>query len=139
MHNPLKKIDTKEFELPETVFVSDIENRVFQSIVFETIARIDGVSTVEGNIIDALLGREHSERLKGIHVDQDEKSRAVRIKVDVNVAYGVSVPEKAEEIQTRVSTEVSALTGVHVSSVHVVFKNLIHSQPEKAGAACEKS
>ncbi|MBI2742557.1 MAG: Asp23/Gls24 family envelope stress response protein [Chlamydiales bacterium] len=131
MQNLLKKIDAKEFELPETVFVRDIENRVFQSIVLETVSRIEGVACVEGNIIDALLGREITDHLKGIYVEQQEKSPSVRIKVEVNVAYGVSLPEKAEEIQTVVSRKISELTGVHVSSVHVVFKNLIFSAGEK--------
>ena len=37
-----KKVDTKEFELPETVFIRDIENKVFQSIVLQCLAQIDG-------------------------------------------------------------------------------------------------
>ncbi len=133
MTDPLKKIDTKEFELPETVFVRDIESRVFQSIVLEALAKIEGVSLIEGNIIDMLLGRELTDRLKGIHVEQDEKAPSVRIKVEVNVAYGVSLPEKAEQIQSEVSRLISKLTGLHVSCVHVVFKNLVSSLDEKSG------
>jgi len=50
------------------------------------------------------------------------------VKVEVNVAYGISIPDKAEEIQARLAQEISRLTGLHVGCVHVVFKNLISSQ-----------
>jgi uncharacterized alkaline shock family protein YloU len=126
-----KKFNSKEFELPETVYIRDIENRVFQSIALECLSRIEGVGFIEGNIIDSLLGRELVD--KGIHVEQEEKEHSVRLKVEVNVAYGVSLPQKAEEIQTKIAQDISRLTGLRVSCVHVVFKNLIPTAvPEKA-------
>lgn len=119
-----KKVDTKEFELPETVFIRDIENKVFQSIVLQCLAQIEGINLVEGNFIDHLLGRS-SEGVKGIYAEQDDKNQSVNIKVEVNILYGISVPEKAEEIQTKIAEEITKLTGLHVASVHVVFKNVI--------------
>jgi uncharacterized alkaline shock family protein YloU len=119
-----KKVDTKEFELPETVFIRDIENKVFQSIVLQCLAQIEGISLVEGNFIDHLLGRS-SEGVKGIYSEQDDKNQAINIKVEVNILYGISIPEKAEEIQTKIAEIITKLTGLHVSSVHVVFKNVI--------------
>lgn len=118
IHNQLKKIDAKEIELPETLFIRNIENRVFQSIVLRCLANIDGIAALEGNILDNLLG-------KGISVEQDEKTHSVSIKVDVNIAYGINIPKKAEELQQKIAEEISALTGLHVSSIHLVFKNLI--------------
>lgn len=125
MHNPLNQIDTKEVELPETIFIRDIETKVFQSIVLQTLSSIEGVALVEGNLIDTLFGREASERVSGISVEQDLKTHSVSIKVEINIAYGVSIPEKAEELQLKITEEVSRLTGLHVAQVHVVFKNLI--------------
>lgn len=122
-----KKVDTKEFELPETTFIRDIEDKVFQSIVLQCLANIDGISLVEGNFIDHLLGRS-AEGVKGIYAEQDDKNQSVNIKVEVNILYGISIPEKAEEIQTQISDEITKLTGLHVSSVHVVFKNVISEE-----------
>lgn len=119
-----KKVDTKEFELPETAFIRDIEDKVFQSIVLQCLAQIEGISLVEGNFIDHLLGRS-SEGVKGIHAEQDDKNQSVNIKVEVNIFFGTSIPDKAEEIQTKIADEIVKLTGLHVSSVHVVFKNVI--------------
>ena len=129
MHNQLKKIDTKELELPDTVFIRDIETKVFQSIVLQCVARIEGVALVEGNLIDSILGRDPAERVTGIAVEQDQKSHSVNVKVEVNVAYGVSIPEKAEELQLKITQDISRLTGLHVGCVHVIFKNLILKTP----------
>lgn len=121
------KVDTKEFELPETVFIRDIENKVFQSVVLQCLSQIEGISLVEGNFIDHLLGRS-SEGVKGIHAEQDEKNHLVNLKVEVNILYGLSIPEKAEEIQTKVAEEITKITGLHVGSVHVVFKNVVSTE-----------
>jgi uncharacterized alkaline shock family protein YloU len=131
MYKQLKSIDTREVELPETVYVRDIETKVFQSMVAHCLMNIEGVSLIEGNIIDNLLGRDPADRITGITVEQDEKSPSLKIKLEVNVAYGISLPEKAEEIQARVNEELSRLTGLHVSLVHVVFKNLIPVKADK--------
>jgi uncharacterized alkaline shock family protein YloU len=131
MYKQLKSIDTREVELPETVYVRDIETKVFQSMVAHCLMNIEGVSLIEGNIIDNLLGRDPADRITGITVEQDQKSPSLKIKLEVNVAYGISLPEKAEEIQARVNEELSRLTGLHVSLVHVVFKNLIPIKADK--------
>ncbi len=119
----LKKVDTKEFELPETVFVRDIDNRVFQGIIVACLSKINGISLLEGNFIDNILGRQ--EGVKGIHTEQDLKQHSINVRVEVNVAYGVSIPQKAEEIQTKIAEEIVKMTGLHVASVHVIFKGLM--------------
>lgn len=127
----LRQIDAKEFELPDTIFIRDIENRVFQSIALRCLAHIEGVGLLEGNLFDTLLGRDGPEGVKGIYVEQDQKSHSVKVRVEINVAYGISIPEKAEEVQLKVTEEISRFTGLHVASVHVIFKNLI-SEPSTA-------
>ncbi|MBS4168803.1 Asp23/Gls24 family envelope stress response protein [Parachlamydia sp. AcF125] len=121
-----RKVDTKEFEIPETVFVRDIENRVFQGIVLQCLAKVEGINLVEGNFIDSILGRGNVEGgVKGIYSEQDNKTHTVDIKVEVNICYGISIPNKAEEIQTKIAEEITKMTGLHVSRVHVVFKNIV--------------
>ncbi|MEX0961527.1 MAG: Asp23/Gls24 family envelope stress response protein [Simkaniaceae bacterium] len=125
MQDQFKELDTKELDLPDTVYARDIDNSVFHAITAKCLAMIEGVAFLEGNLLDSLLGREEGGRVKGIHIDQDQKNHSVNVKVEVNVAYGLSIPEKALEIQSKLTTEISKLTGLHVGCVHVVFKNLI--------------
>lgn len=119
-----KKFDSKEFDLPETVYIRDIENRVFQAIILQTLAKIENISLAEGNFIDNIFGKGGFDSLRGITATQDNKNHAVKIRIEVGIDFGVAIPEKAEEIQTKVTEEVTRLTGLHVSSIHVVFKNL---------------
>ena len=130
MQNPLNQIYTKELELPETVFIRDIETRVLQGIVLQSLASIEGICLLEGNLLDSFLGRDW-ERVKGIHVAQELKKHSVEIRVEINVVYGICIPEKAEEIQVKIVEEISRWTGLHVASVHVVFKGLVPAEEEK--------
>lgn len=125
MNKELTQVDIKEIQLADTLFIRDIETRVFQTIALQTLSTIDGVAMPEGGLIDSFLGRDGPDRTKGISVEQDQKNHSVKLKLEVNVAYGFALPEKAEEIQMKVAKEISCLTGLHVSSIHVVFKNLI--------------
>ncbi|HSX38445.1 MAG TPA: Asp23/Gls24 family envelope stress response protein [Chlamydiales bacterium] len=136
MYDSLKNMDAREIELPDTVFIRDIETRVFQGIVLQSLAKISGICLLEGNLFDSLLGRE-IESVKGINVTQDQKKHSVDIRVEINIVYGIAIPEKAEEIQTCLVEEISRWTGLHVASVHVIFKDLVHSQPEE-GESQEK-
>lgn len=134
------KIETSEIELPETLFVRDIENKVFQGIVLQCLAKIKGITLVEGNFIDTIFNRGTPEGIKGIHAEQDSKHQTVAIKIEVNICYGEPIPEKAEEIQSRVAEEITKYTGLHVSSVHVVFKNVVTpEQSERFSEAIKKA
>jgi uncharacterized alkaline shock family protein YloU len=120
-----------ELDLAETVYVRDIENRVFQAIVVQALAPIPGISLLEGGLIDSFLGRGGRESIKGIHAEQDPSDHSISVRVEVKVAYGICIPEKAEEIQERISQELSNLTGLHVNKVHVVFKDIVMEDPER--------
>ena len=130
MHEKTVKVDKKEFELPQTVFSRDIETRVIQVIILYCLGKINGVGLLEGNLIDTLFGRE-VERVKGIHVEQDNKNHSLKVHVEINVDYGVVIPEKAEEVQNKIVQEITSLTGLHVAAVHVVIKGLIPPKENK--------
>lgn len=123
MDNP-SKLDTKEFELPQTVFSRDIETRVIQVIILHCLGKIEGVGLMGGTLIDTLFGRD-VERVKGIFVEQDSKNHLIKVKVEISIEYGISIPQKAEEVQIKVVEEITRLTGLHVAAVHLVVKGLI--------------
>lgn len=118
------KVDTKEFEIPETHFVRDIDNQVIQGIVLQSLSSITGIQLYDENFIGALLGRSQTPSIRGITVVQDMKNHSLSLKIEVKIEYGLSIPEKAEEIQAKVTEEVTRLTGLHVAEVHVVVKNI---------------
>lgn len=118
------KLDARELDFPETVFIRDIENRVFQSLVLKAIDQVEGVYPLEANLIGNLLNMGHTESFKGIYVDQDSKNHSVSVKVELNIGYGISIPHKAAELQAKISEEIVKFTGLHVAQVHTVFKGM---------------
>ena len=128
MDDMYKETLSKDSNYMDTVFVKDIESRVFQAITVKCLSKIKGIALVEGTLFDNLLGREGLERVKGIYVEQDTKSHSISVKIELNVAYGIPIPQKSEEIQSKIVDDITTLSGLHVASVHVVFKNLL---PEK--------
>lgn len=138
MLDQFNQMDTKEFDLPETVYIRDIESRVFQALTIKCLSGIEGISLIEGTLFDNLLGREGLDRVKGIYVEQDSKNHSVNIKIELNIRCGISIPEKAEEIQTKIVKEVIQYTGLHVACVHIVFKNLILDEYLARAASAEE-
>jgi len=126
-----QKLDTKEITLSNTIFMMDIDTRVFQAIIFQCLAKIDAIGLQEGNLFDNLLGHEIG-RVKGIYVIQDQKQNSVEVRIEINIAYGTSIPEKAQEVQNKIVEEITLGTGLRVSSVHIIFKDLISSTLELA-------
>lgn len=122
------KIDTKEFELPRTVFIHNIETKVIQMIILQALSKVQGVSLLEGSLLDSFLGRE-IERVKGIFVEQESKNPLVNVKVEIKMDYGVSIPLKTEEVQKKIVEEITIWTGLHVASVHVIVRSLNLPKP----------
>src|SRR5690625_3643869 len=108
-------VDTQEFELPETVFSRDIETRVIQVIILQCLSKIQDIGLIGGTLMDTLLGRSDTDRVKGIFVEQDSRNHQVKVKVEILVNYGVSIPAKAEEVQSKIVEEITRLTGLHVA------------------------
>ncbi len=136
--NKKQEVDQKEYELPETVYVRDIEDRVFKSLALQALTKIEGVSLDGGTFLDHIFGRDKIDSIKGVQVAQDSKNHSVSLKIEVKVQYGVAIPEKAEEIQNRISEEITALTGLHVNAVHVVFKNVFTPEENEPPAIEEE-
>jgi len=120
------KIDTGEFDLPETIYSRDIENRVFQEIIIKTLSRISGIGLAEGRFLDSLIGRP--DKIKGIYTQQDPTTQSLKVKIEIGIQYGISIPQKAEEIQSAVVEDLIKMSGVRVSEVHVVFKQILSEE-----------
>ena len=120
-------LQNSETPTAETIFIKDIDSRVFQAITIKCLSGVEGIGLIEGNFIDHLLGRE-GLGAKGIAVEQDPKNQSISIKVELNIAYGISIPEKAQEIQNKLIDQIVKFTGHTVSVVHVIFKSMITDQ-----------
>lgn len=131
MNEKFKKMDLKELNFPETIFSRDIDSKVFQGMIAYTLSKIEGVQLISKGLIDSLLGRDSLENFSAIFVEQNEDEHSISIKVEVDIKFGICIPEKADEIQSKIIKTISQYSGLHVSSVHVVFKNLMIESKDK--------
>lgn len=122
--------ESASIRFPNTAFMVEVDNRVFQGIVANCLSKVEGVSLPEGNLLDQLLGRGGEERATGIYVEQDEKNRTVTLKIELQIIYGVSLPQKAEELQTKIASEITQYTGMSVASVHISFRGLVPARKD---------
>lgn len=120
----------EEYELPETVFVRDIEDQVFKTIVMNCLRKLEGVSLDGGGFFDHLFGRDTVDGVRGVSVTQSTDKPSVSLKVEVKIEYGYSIPEKTGEIQSAIAREITEYTGLHVCEVHVVVKRVYAPREE---------
>ena len=114
----------------DVVYIQDVDNKVFQAIVVKTLMKIDGVRLLEeGSLIDDLLGRESQSRIKGVLIEQDLKQHSVSIKIELELAYGLSLKVMAKKVQESIVKDVQEFTGFTIASVHLVFKHLYEDKP----------
>jgi uncharacterized alkaline shock family protein YloU len=131
-----KKVDTKELELPETVYVHDIDNKVFEGIIAQCIGNIKDIALEGGGFMHNILGM--IEKTGSITTEQDPTNHSISARIEVRIAYGISIPQKTEEIQTKVAQDLTKMTGLHVSQVHIVFKGLLSDKPDKVESTAQK-
>lgn len=96
-----------------------ISEDVVSAIVEQAIADVDGVSGVVekpgADIVD-LIGKKNWG--KGIKIQIAEDNSLV-IDCNINIAYGQSVVDIAEAVQSSVTAAVESMTGVSVVAVNV--------------------
>ena len=77
---------------------------------------VEGVSSMAGNITNELVSKLGMKNLsKGVRVEV----LSGIVNVDVNIAYGYSIPEVSAKVQERVKSAIENMTGLEVSIVNV--------------------
>lgn len=78
----------------------------------------EGVSSMAGNITNELLGKFGMRNLsKKVKVTMEEG--LVHVDIMLNIKYGYSIKEVAEQVQNRVSQQIETMTGLIVPEVNV--------------------
>ena len=105
--------------------------------VIATIARraacsIQGVTRISGNtLVDNIAEFVGSRKVmdRAIQIEVDHSTVAVTL--SINICYGVSLPEIAANVQHAVSSQIQELTGLEVSQVNVIIREMEDPAPEE--------
>ena len=103
--------------------VSNIGEVMIADDVIATIAgvaatEVEGVSSMQGNITNELVGKLGMKNLtKGIRVNVTEDG--VAVDVSVQMCYGYSIPKTCREVQEKVKGAIENMVGLTVTVVNV--------------------
>ncbi len=95
-----------------------IANEVIAEIAALAAQEVEGVEGLQGGVaagLNDVLGRRPTGR--GVRVDVEDRN--VDLSVNLTVAYGVRIPEVAQQVQAKVKREVEHATGLTVSAVDI--------------------
>lgn len=118
------KLKNQEPQCPDTCYEREMGIKAFRTIVLKTLLEIEGVYFLEENIVDSILGREGVEGVRGIEIEVDPKQPILSVNIRICLASGLVIPQKVEEIQTKVVEDLTADTGLHVARVLVVVEDV---------------
>jgi len=103
--------------------VSSIGNVMIADDVIATVAglaatEVEGVSAMQGNLTNELVGRLGMKNLtKGVRIELEKNS--VSVDLSVQMRYGYSIPKTCKAIQERVKNAIENMVGLSVSVVNV--------------------
>ena len=102
-----------------------IHESVIASIVRKSTCSVDGVVRLAGNtlidnIAEIVGSKKIHDRAIAVYMDED----SVSIEVKINIAYGIHLPTVAANVQEAVAKEVEEITGLKVTKVNVIIREL---------------
>ena len=128
-----KKDAAANVKANETMMLGDselgdvkIHDGVIATLTRRAALAIDGVSRLAGNaLVDNLAEIVGSRRMqaRAITISVNE-SNQISIEIKLNLKIGFTIPEVAENVQKAVIADVEKVTGMTVTSVHVLVQDI---------------
>lgn len=103
------------------------DESVIAKIVGKTMANIQGVLSVEGNIVENLMDRfrDSKDETKGIKVELNDEDKTASLDLHAVVEYGRNVPKIFQETIKEVEKEIGKMTDITVSSFKMTVSDLM--------------
>lgn len=102
-----------------------IHESVITTIVRKVAGETEGVSRISGNsLVDNIAELVGSKRIQDRAISVDMGDSQVSIEVTINLLFGHKLPVVAQALQQAVQKEVEELTGLKVSGVDVIIRDI---------------
>ena len=128
-----KKDAAANVKVADTMMLGDselgdvkIHDGVIATLTRRAALAVEGVSRLAGNaLVDNLAEIVGSRRMqaRAIAISVNENNQ-VTIEIKLNLKTGYTIPEVAENVQKAVIAEVEKITGMTVTTVHVLIKDI---------------
>ena len=111
----------------ETKKIVTFDDTVLEKSAGKTASEVDGVLSLQGNLIDNLSDRltAGDRPQSGVDIDLDDQQKTVAIELDAILEYGKRAEEILTKVTSKISSAVTTMTGYQVTEVKLQVKDML--------------
>ena len=102
-----------------------IHEGAIATIVRKAACAVPGVTRITGNsFVDNIAEIVGSKKIQDRSIQIAMNNASVAVELSINIQYGVQLPAVAAAVQDAVSKEINAITGLNVTKVNVIVREM---------------
>ena len=103
------------------------------TIVRKAACSVPGVTRITGNsFVDNIAEIVGSKKIQDRSIQIAMNNSSVAVELSINIQYGVQLPAVAAAVQDAVSREIKAITGLNVTKVNVIVREMEDASEDEA-------
>ena len=110
-----------------------IHEGAIATIVRKAACSVPGVTRITGNsFVDNIAEIVGSKKIQDRSNQIAMNNSSVAVELSINIQYGVQLPAVAAAVQDAVSREIKAITGLNVTKVNVIVREMEDASEDEA-------
>ena len=110
-----------------------IHEGAIATIVRKAACSVPGVTRITGNsFVDNIAEIVGSKKIQDRSIQIAMNNSSVAVELSINIHYGVQLPAVAAAVQDAVSREIKAITGLNVTKVNVIVREMEDASEDEA-------
>ena len=110
-----------------------IHEGAIATIVRKAACAVPGVTRITGNsFVDNIAEIVGSKKIQDRSIQIAMNNASVAVELSINIQYGVQLPAVAAAVQDAVSKEINAITGLNVTKVNVIVREMEDASEDEA-------
>ena len=110
-----------------------IHEGAIATIVRKAACSVPGVTRITGNsFVDNIAEIVGSKKTQVRSIQIAMNNSSVAVELSINIQYGVQLPAVAAAVQDAVSREIKAITGLNVTKVNVIVREMEDASEDEA-------
>ena len=110
-----------------------IHEGAIATIVRKAACSVPGVTRITGNsFVDNIAEIVGGKKIQDRSIQIAMNNSSVAVELSINIQYGVQLPAVAAAVQDAVSREIKAITGLNVTKVNVIVREMEDASEDEA-------
>ena len=110
-----------------------IHEGAIATIVRKAACSVPGVTRITGNsFVDNIAEIVSRKKIQDRSIQIAMNNSSVAVELSINIQYGVQLPAVAAAVQDAVSREIKAITGLNVTKVNVIVREMEDASEDEA-------